>query len=79
MLNVAFAGLLIPPTAGLALGSASFVALLIITQFADQFRIKDTSQLINGVYNILQKILKYFNVTAISTFSFSASLPSNFL
>ena len=40
---------------------------LVITQFADQLKVKDTSQLINGISSVLQKLPKYFNGTAIST------------
>ena len=39
-------------------------------------KIKDTSQLINGIFNALQKLLKYFNGTAIST-SFLSDLLSS--
>ena len=59
ILKVAFVGLLMPATAGSASGSASLVALLVNTQFSDQVRVKDTSQLINGMSSILQKLLKY--------------------
>ena len=45
ILNVKFVGLLI---AGLS-PSAAFVALLVNTQFADQVKVKDTSQLISGI------------------------------
>ena len=78
ILKTAFVGLLIPATAGSASGSASLVALLVITQFSDQVRVKDTSQSINGMSSVLQKLLKYFNGTRISTLSFSTLLPSNF-
>ena len=46
---------------------------LVITQFSDQVKVKDTSQLINGMSNALPKLLKYFNGTATST-SFVPSL-----
>ena len=49
ILETAFVGLLVPSTAGSASGSASLVALLVITQFSDQVKIKDTSRLINGM------------------------------
>ena len=74
ILKTAFIGLLVPATAG----SASLVILLVNTQFSDQVRVKDTSQLINGMSSVLQKLLKYFNGTTISTSSFSTLLPSNF-
>ena len=40
---------------------------LVITQFLFHFNSKDTSQLINGMYNDLQKLPKYFNGIANST------------
>ena len=76
ILNVAPVGLFISATAGLVSGSGSLVALLVITQFSYKFKIRFISQLINGIPSVLQKLLKYFNGTAIST-SFSVSLPSN--
>ena len=78
ILKIAFVGLLIPATAGSASGSASLVALLVITQFSDQVKVKDISQSINGRFSVLQKLLKYFNGTAILTSSFSTLLPCNF-
>ena len=45
-----------------------------ITQFADQMRIRLFSQSIKGISGLLQKLLKYFNGTAISTI-FALSLP----
>ena len=74
---VALVGLLNATTAVLASGSASLVALLVKTQFSDQAKIKDTSQLVNTVSNVLKKLLKCFNDTIISTFSVSVLLPSN--
>ena len=41
--------------------------ILIIKQFADQVRMSLISQLINGVSRALQKLLRYFNGTLIST------------
>ena len=48
----------------------SSVALgsIIIMQFLFHFNSKDTSQLINGMFNALQKLPKYFNGTANSIF-----------
>ena len=40
---------------------------LVITQFLFHFNSKDTSQLINGTFNDLQKLPKHFNGIAIST------------
>ena len=59
ILNAAPAGLLVPPTAGLppCAATALLYALLVKTQFSDHVKIKDTSQLINGIYNFLQKLL----------------------
>ena len=41
---------------------------LVIAQFLFHFNSKDTSQLINGMFNALQKLPKYFNGMANSTF-----------
>ena len=78
ILKTTFFGLLIADTGGSASRSASLVALLVNTQFSDHVKVKDTSQLINGMSSVLQKLLKYFNGTTNSTSSFSALLPSNF-
>ena len=40
---------------------------LVITQFLFPFNSKDASKLINGIFNALQKLPKYFNGIAIST------------
>ena len=78
ILKTAFGGLLIAATAGSASGSASLVALVVITQFSDQVKVKYISQLINGMSSVLQKLLKYFNSTTVSISPFSTFLPSNF-
>ena len=78
VLKVAFVGLLIPATAGSASGSASLVALLVITQFSDQVKVQDTSQLINEIFSDLKKLPGHFHDTKISTSFFSTLLPSNF-
>ena len=57
ILNVALIG---SATAGLASGSTSLAAFLVITQFSDQVKIRIISQLINGISSVLQKLLKYF-------------------
>ena len=49
----------------------SLCSKLVITQFLFHFNSKDTSQLINGVFNALQKLPKYFNGIANSTFCVS--------
>ena len=72
-LNVAPFGLLIASTPG----AAFLVALLVSTQFSDQVKVTDTSQLINGMSSVLQNFLKYFSGTAIST-SFVLLLSPNF-
>ena len=48
---------------------------LVITQLSDQLKVKDTSQLINGISSVFQKLPKCFNGTAITTFF----VPSLFL
>ena len=40
-----------------------------IMQFLDQFRSRLISQLIKGTWRVLQKLLRHFNGTIISTFS----------
>ena len=41
--------------------------ILVIMQILFHFNSKDTSQLINGMFNALQKLPKYFNDISIST------------
>ena len=53
ILNVEFVGLLTTATAGSASGSASLVALLVITQFLGQVKIRLISQLM--VYLVFPK------------------------
>ena len=53
-----------------------------MTKFADQVKIRLTSQLIKGISRVLQKLLKYFNGTIISTLFISPSSsywPVNFV
>ena len=76
ILNITFVGLLTAATAGLASGSAFLVVSFVITQFSDQDKIRFISQLINGISSVLQKLLNYFNGTAIST-CFSVLVSSN--
>ena len=47
--------------------SASRTVSSVIRQFEDQFKFKDTSQLIHGISNVLQKLFKCFNGTENST------------
>ena len=77
ILNVAPVGLLISATGGSAAESASLSAVLFITQFLNQVKVEDTSQLINGMSSVLQKLLKYVNGTTISS-SFLLLLFCNF-
>ena len=41
-----------------------------LQDFADHVKVKDTSQLIKGIYSVLRKLLKCFNGTTISAFFF---------
>ena len=41
--------------------STSLLSKLVIMQFLFHFNSKDTSQLVNGIFNALQKLPKYFN------------------
>ena len=70
ILNVAFVGLLTAIIAGFTSGSASLVTLLVVTHFSDQVKKRFTSQLINDISSVLQKLLKCFNGTTILTFLF---------
>ena len=42
--------------------------MYITSGFTDQDRTRLISQLINGISRVFQKVLKYFNITIISTF-----------
>ena len=79
ILNFASVWLLILGTAGFPPwpGTASLVALLVKTQLLDHVKIRSVPQLINGKFNVLQKLPNYFNGATIST-SISVLLPSNF-
>ena len=72
ILSVALVGTLPLITGGPAL--IILYSKLVITQFLFQFNFKDTSQLINGMFNALQKLPKYFNGIANSI----AYIPSLF-
>ena len=53
-----------------------FFSKLVITQFAD-LKVKDTSQLINGIFKLFQKLPSFFNGTAITiTAFFISAIPS---
>ena len=43
------------------------MSVLIITEFLDQVKISSISQLIKGISRVLQKLLRYFSGTIIST------------
>ena len=72
ILNVTFVG-----EDSLRVFFISLLSRLVITQFSDQVKIKDTSQLISGMSKHLQKLLKYFNGTAVSTFFYQICLHHN--
>ena len=55
------APIVVPFTAGGGPTSTCLCYKLVITQFLFHFNSKDTSQLINGMFNALQKLPKYFN------------------
>ena len=57
--NVAPVGELFLTTGGPA--STCLSSKLVITSFLFHYSSKDTSQLINGIFSALQKLLKYFN------------------
>ena len=63
ILNVATVGALISTLGGLGSRSASCVVSSVITQFSGQVKVKDPSQLVNGISNLLQKLLRCFNGT----------------
>ena len=46
---------------GSVLWLGSNVVLSVITQFLDQIKVKDTSQLINNISDVFQKLRKCFN------------------
>ena len=68
--NVADVGVWILGKIGSVLQFPSLVVLLINTQFLDQVKISSISQLINGIFRVLQKLLKCFNTITILTASF---------
>ena len=72
-----FVGLLIAAASGFTSGFPSLLALLVNTQFSVHVKIRFTLQLINGMSSVLQKLLQYFNGTAISTY-FVLLMPSSF-
>ena len=77
ILNVAFAGasiLSVASTEGSTLELAFLAVYFVIsikTEFSDHAKVRHTSQAINGMSKVLQKLLKCFNGTTISRFFFS--------
>ena len=43
------------------------IGLVIVKQFADQVRLSFISQIVNIISRVLQKLVKYFNGTIMST------------
>ena len=68
--NVAFVGAFIASISGTfpSAGTTSYVIISVKTQVLDQGKVKDTSQLINGISDVLQKLVRCFNDTTNSTF-----------
>ena len=64
--NVVFVGAAIAGILGVVLcaGTVACVIISVKTKFSDHVKVKDTSQLINGMSNVLQKLLGSFNGTA---------------
>ena len=60
------------------LHSASFVVISAKTQFFEQVKINSTSQLISGIFNFLQKLLKCFSGITTSV-SFLPTLFASYL
>ena len=56
--------------------AAAFIVISAKTQFLDQVKINSTSQLISGIFKLLQKLLKCFNGTTTLT-SFLVKLLSH--
>ena len=61
ILKVAPVEALISILGGLKLGSASYIVLSVLTTFSYQAKVKGTSQLINGIFRVLQKLLRCFS------------------
>ena len=76
ILNVAYVRLLTSATTGSASGSASPIALLVITRFSDETKIRFISQLINRIFSVFKRLLKCYNGTTDLT-SFPVLSPSN--
>ena len=76
ILNVAPVGALVGGLSRLSpcAGTAALLIISVKIQFLDHVKVKDTSQLINDTCNVLQKLLRHFNRTTISTFSITLLL-----
>ena len=61
--NAAPVRALIASTGGSAERAASIVAVSVKIQFSYHVKIRFTSQLINGISDVLQILIRYFNVT----------------
>ena len=61
---VAFVGATITGISGTfsCAGTAACVIISVKTQFLEQVKVKYTSKLINGICNVLQRLLRWFNV-----------------
>ena len=70
ILKVAPVEALISILGGLELGSASYIVSSVLTTFSYQAKVKDTSQLINGMFRVLQKLLRCFSGRENSTETF---------
>ena len=57
-----------PDGATIAWSAAASTFILAKTQFLDQVKINSASQLISGIFKLLQKLLKYFR--GITSFTF---------
>ena len=68
--NVAFVEAIIAGIAGLSpwAALAAYVVISVKIQLSDQFKVKNTLQLIKGMSKFLQKLLKCFNGTTIFRF-----------
>ena len=63
--NIHFYELLTSGNWGFSSVSHNYQTSCVITQFSNPVHVKDTSQLINGIFNVLQRLLKFFNGTTI--------------
>ena len=66
--------------ATIAESTSAFSVISTKTQFFDQVKINSTSQLISGIFKLLQKLLKCFSVITVSVLflpTLVASYPSS--